>query len=118
PGILTANGGIYPAATANQGAYATMYVTGTGELNQALPSGLPVPSGTAVASLPHPLLPLNVTVGGVPALIQFAGAIPGVVGLTQVNFVVPATVAAGVQPVVITAGGSPSAPAKLTVTTP
>jgi uncharacterized protein (TIGR03437 family) len=118
PGIFTANGSIYPNATAKQGGYATMYVTGTGELNQAQPSGVAVPVGTPVSALPLPLLPLTVTVGGVPALVQFAGSTIGVVGLTQVNFVVPATVAAGVQPVVITAGGYASAPANLMVTAP
>ena len=118
PGIFTSTGGIYPTAIAKQGAYATMYVTGTGELNQAQPSGVAVASGTATANLPVPLLPLNVTVGGVPALIQFAGSTVGVVGLTQVNFLVPSTVPAGLQPVVITAGGYPSAAANIMVTTP
>ncbi len=116
PGILTSNGSIYPTASANQGGYATIYVTGTGEISQSIASGVPVATGTAVSSLPLPLLPINVTVGGVPALIQFEGVTPGTIGLIQVNFVVPATVAAGVQPVVITAGGYPSAAANLTVT--
>ena len=49
PGIFTSTGGIYPTAIAKQGAYATMYVTGTGELNQAQPSGVAVASGTATA---------------------------------------------------------------------
>jgi uncharacterized protein (TIGR03437 family) len=118
PGIFTVNGATYPTASAKQGAYATIFVTGTGELNQAQPSGVAVPTGTPASSLPLPLLPINVTVGGVPALIQFAGLTVGVVGLTQVNFVVPPTVAAGVQPVVVTAGGYPSAPVNLTVTAP
>ena len=118
PGIFTVNGSTYPTASAKQGAYATIFVTGTGELNQAQPSGIAVPAGTPASSLPLPLLPITVTVGGVPALIQFAGSTVGVVGLTQVNFVVPPTVAAGVQPVVVTAGGYPSSPANLTVTTP
>jgi len=118
PGIFTVNGATYPTASAKQGAYATIFVTGTGDLTLALPSGVPVGAGTPVSNLPLPLLPINVTVGGVPALIQFAGSTIGVVGLIQVNFVVPPNVAAGVQPVVVTAGGYPSAPANLTVTAP
>jgi uncharacterized protein (TIGR03437 family) len=116
PGILTSNGSIYPTASAKQGSYATMYVTGTGEISQSIPSGVPVATGTSVLNLPTPLLPINLTVGGVPALIQFEGMTPGTIGLIQVNFVVPTTVAAGVQPVVITAGGYPSVAANLTVT--
>jgi uncharacterized protein (TIGR03437 family) len=118
PGIFTVNGATYPTASAKQGAYATIFVTGTGELNQAQPSGVAVATGTPASSLPLPLLPINVTVGGIPALIQFAGSTVGVVGLTQVNFVVPPSVAAGVQPVVVTAGGYASAAANLTVTAP
>ena len=45
-----------------------------------------------------------------------SGATPGVVGLIQVNFIVPETVDAGVQPVVITVDGAPSIAANLTVT--
>ncbi len=118
PGILTSNGSIYPNASAQQGAYATMYVTGAGELSQPLSSGVPASAGVPASSLPVPLLPLSVTVGGVPAPVQFAGATPDVVGLIQVNFVVPTTVAAGVQPVVITVGGYPGVSANLTVTAP
>jgi len=118
PGIFSVNGSIYPNSTAKQGAYATLYATGTGEISQAFASGVPVPAGTPVSALPLPLLPLNVTVGGTPALIQFAGMTPGIVGLTQVNFVVPPTTPAGVQPVVVTSGGIASAPANLTVTAP
>jgi len=118
PGILTSNGSIYPTASAKQGSYATIYVTGTGEISQPIASGVPVATGTAVSNLPTPRLPINVTVGGVPALIQFEGMTPGTIGLIQVNFVVPTTVDPGVQPVVITAGGYPSAAANLTVTAP
>ena len=95
PGIVSVNGAITPTATAKQGAYATMYVTGAGDVSQGLPTGFAIPAGTALASLPLPLLPLSVTVGGTPALIQFAGLTPGAVGLAQVNFIVPPTVARG-----------------------
>ena len=76
------------------GSFVTMYVTGAGEVSQSLQSG--VPASGSPASLPIRFRwPVNVTVGGIPALIQFAGASPGVVGLIQLNLVVPSTVAHG-----------------------
>ncbi len=118
PGILTFNGSVYPGSPAKAGGFATMYLTGAGELSQPLPSGVSMSASVPASSLPVPLLPLNVLVGGSPALVQFAGATAGVVGLIQVNFVVPPTVNAGVQSVVAIVGGYPSAPANLTVTAP
>jgi len=116
PGILSVNGSISPSSTAKQGAYATMYVTGMGDVNPSILTGFPVQQGTPLNSLPLPLLPVSVTVGGTPALLQFAGLTPGVVGLAQVNFIVPPTVATGTQPVVVTVNGVASAPANITVT--
>ena len=58
----------------------------------------------------------SVTVGGVTAAITFAGIPPGLAGVTQVNFVIPAIVAPGAQPVVVTAGSIASSPGMLTVT--
>jgi uncharacterized protein (TIGR03437 family) len=116
PGIVSVNGAISPSATAKQGTYATMYVTGTGDVTQGWPTGVQVPKGTPVSALPLPLLPLSVTVGGTPALVQFAGLTPGVVGLIQVNFLVPQSVGPGTQPVVVTVNGVASAPANIAVT--
>jgi uncharacterized protein (TIGR03437 family) len=117
PGILTdASGVILGTPTVKAGNYATLYVTGTGEVSPALGSGLSVFGNTTIANLPKPLLPLTVTIGGVPALVQFAGTPPGVVGLTQVNFRVSPTTSAGTQQIVVTSNGVSSAPATLNVT--
>jgi uncharacterized protein (TIGR03437 family) len=61
-------------------------------------------------------LPLTVTVGGVPATVQFSGIPSGVVGVTQINFQVPASVPVGAQQVVVTVGGVDSQPVTLNVT--
>jgi uncharacterized protein (TIGR03437 family) len=58
---------------------------------------------------------VTVTVGGVVATVRFIGIPSGLVGVTQINFTIPATVAPGVQPVVVTVGTAASAPANLTV---
>ena len=66
----------------------------------ATPSG-----GTALSQLPAPQQRTAVTVGGVSAPIVFEGIPPGLVGVVQINFQVPQSVAAGVQPVVVAVGG-------------
>jgi uncharacterized protein (TIGR03437 family) len=55
-------------------------------------------------------------VGGVDAPIQFAGIPAGLVGVTQINYLIPAQAPTGAQPVVVTAGGVASPSAALTVT--
>jgi uncharacterized protein (TIGR03437 family) len=55
-------------------------------------------------------------VGGVPATIDFIGIPNWGVGVTQINFTVPAGVPLGPQPVVVTIGGVASPPVTLTVT--
>jgi uncharacterized protein (TIGR03437 family) len=116
PGIVTdGNGNVNPTPTAQPGSIGVLYVTGDGVVAPALRDGFSPASGTALSSLPHSLLPFSVTVGGVPAFLEFVGITPGVVGLTQVNFMVPGSVPAGVQPVVVTVNGVPSPAVNITV---
>jgi len=62
------------------GGYISLYATGEGQT-----TGSPA----------HPVLPVRVIVGGIPATVQYAGSAPGQVpGLMQVNVQIPA----GVQP--------------------
>jgi uncharacterized protein (TIGR03437 family) len=58
------------------------------------------------------------TVGGIAltsAQIPFVGVAPGLVGVTQINFVIPASVPAGVQPVVVTVGTASTQTAYITI---
>ena len=48
PGIVSVNGAISPTASAKQGAYATLYVTGVGDVTEGFPTG---PRGACVHSL-------------------------------------------------------------------
>jgi uncharacterized protein (TIGR03437 family) len=114
PGIFSNSGALTPAATAKRGSTVLLYLTGDGELSPMLDTGAPPAANTPVAQLPKPRAPLSVTVGGVPAEVVFAGN-PWLVGVTQVNFAVPANAPMGAQPVVVTVGGVSSAPAMLTV---
>jgi uncharacterized protein (TIGR03437 family) len=114
PGIFTNNGALTPSASAKRGSAVLLYLTGDGELNPMLDTGAPPAANTPAAQLPKPRLPVSVTVGGVQAQVAFIGN-PWLVGVTQVNFNVPANAPTGAQPVVVTVGGVSSAPATLNV---
>jgi uncharacterized protein (TIGR03437 family) len=79
-----------------------------------LDTGAPPPANTPPAQLPKPRSPVKVTVGGIPADVTFIGN-PWLVGITQLNFNLPANTPTGVQPVVVTIGGVASAAQTLTV---
>ena len=115
PGILSDGAGnALGPSPVKHGGFGTVYATGLGDVSPALSSGIPVATGTSVANLPKPLLPVTVTVGGIPALVPFAGLTTGVVGLAQINFVAPPSLS-GTQPVVVTAGGVSSAPVNIEI---
>lgn len=86
---LTVNGADNPAKV---GEVIVIYATGAGQTD---PPG--VDGQLAIDVLPKPVLPPKVTIGGVEAQINYAGAAPFLVaGVLQVNVVVP--------PSLITAG--------------
>jgi uncharacterized protein (TIGR03437 family) len=98
---LTYNSASNPAAA---GTIIVLFGTGEGQTNPAGVDGL-----IATSTYPSPALPLSVTIGGQPAQILYGGAIPGqVAGLLQINARVPAGVASGPQPVVVTVGTASS----------
>ncbi len=112
PGIYTLNQqGTGPGAILNQdgvtvnsatnpekrGNVIAIYMTGEGQTNPQGVDGAIIP---AVASaLKKPLLPVTATVGGVDAVVQYAGSAPGLVsGVMQVNVTIPANFAHGHGP--------------------
>jgi uncharacterized protein (TIGR03437 family) len=117
PGIFTdQTGAIVPYGNAIRGQITTLFVTGTGSMTPAIPTGAAPAAGTPVANLPQTDLATSVTVGDVPAPVDFIGVPAGLVGVTQINFQVPGGVGTGAQSVVVTVGGVASAPAMLVVT--
>jgi uncharacterized protein (TIGR03437 family) len=117
PGIfmtLDGAGNLVPSATAKQGSIQLAFITGAGDVAPAIITG--AAPFTTVAKLPVPKLPATLTVGNVPATIDFIGIPNGLVGVTQINFTVPPTAPLGPQPVVVTIGGIATAPVTLTVT--
>ena len=117
PAVLSdGSGNLTPKATVQQGGYATLYLTGAGEVSPTIDTGFAPASTTAASALPKPLLAVSVTVGGTPVFLQFVGNAAGMIGATQVNFIVPASVPVGTQDVVVTVNGVSSVPVKLAVT--
>jgi uncharacterized protein (TIGR03437 family) len=119
PGVFTdassniSNG--LPAAAAGQ--ETVLYLTGAGAVSPSVATGAAPAAGTALNTLPSPAQTTTITVAGMPvtAPLEFNAIIPGLVGVVQVNFTVPAGVPAGRQPVVVTIGGVPSATVYLMV---
>jgi uncharacterized protein (TIGR03437 family) len=117
PGIFLSNGFISaPFSSASRTKPSTLFITGEGKVRPALATGKSPASGTPLLSLPKPQLPVTVTVAGEPAEIVFIGIPSSLVGVTQINYQVPADVPLGVQQVVVSVGDVPSPPAKVTVT--
>jgi uncharacterized protein (TIGR03437 family) len=65
-------------------------------------SGLPAPA----APLPIAVIQPDVTLGGVPLNVIYAGLVPGEVGVYQINASVPGKVPLGMEiPLVVSQGG-------------
>jgi len=90
---------LYPGATtpAKPGEVIVLYANGFGQTSPPVVNGAPTQSGNL------PALPI-VTIGGVQAVVQFAGVVTP--GLYQINVVVPASLADGDATVSASYGGS------------
>jgi len=105
------NGTNQPAA---KGSVIQIFGTGEGQLVPAVLTGSLTPG---VAPFPKPVATnITVTIGGQPAQIQYAGEAPTLVsGVFQINAVVPASVASGNQPLVVTIGSNTNNTQSITV---
>jgi uncharacterized protein (TIGR03437 family) len=90
------------------GDYLSLYATGEG---QTAPAGVDGKLGGSI--LTHPLLPVSVTIGGIPATVQYSGGVQDqVAGLLQVNVQIPSGVQpGGYVPVILQVGDRTSSPA-------
>jgi uncharacterized protein (TIGR03437 family) len=113
PGIfVTPNLFANPSSSGAPNQTLTLYVTGVGPVKPAIPDGA-VPNNINST----PTQSLSMTVGGVPvSTITYQGIPTWSVSVLQINFVVPATVPAGKQPIVVTVGGVASPPAYINIT--
>ena len=94
------------AHPAHSGDVVVIYCTGLGEVNPPVVTGTPAPAAPPAQTVNQ----VKVTIGGLPATVQFSGLTPGLVGVYQVNAVVPAIKAGDQVPVVLTSAGQQSPP--------
>ena len=80
-----------------------IYATGMGRTSPFVDSGLPAPA----LPLPSTVISANVTLGGVPLNVLYAGLVPGEVGVYQINASIPSGVPQGMDiPLVVSQAGS------------
>ncbi len=110
-GIVNQDGSLNGTATpAQKASIIVLYATGGGQTN---PAG--VDGKLASAPLPRSIASISVQIGGIDAVVTYAGAAPGFpAGVMQINVRVPPTVASGVQEILLKAGNVVS-PAGVTV---
>lgn len=95
---------------AHRGGVLVLYATGGGQTNPGGVNGRQVQLVSGTGTYPRPVLPVSVTIGGLPATVQYVGAAPGeIAGLMQINLLIPSGVTPGnAVPVVLTVGGKRS----------
>ena len=91
---------------AKAGETAIAYLSGLGATDNDVASGGAAPGDI----LAHPSTTPTLTIGGKDAKIAFVGLTPGLVGLYQMNFEVPAGLSAGNPEITVTQDGTSSAP--------
>jgi uncharacterized protein (TIGR03437 family) len=79
------------ATPVSRGAYVSIFCTGLGAVSNQPATGAQAPA----SPLARTLTPAIVTIGGQAAVVTYAGLAPGLVGLYQVNAIVPAGVTPG-----------------------
>ena len=115
PGIFAFEGSTVPYSSGDPGQTLVCFITGDGDVTPTLGSGATPPAGTSLSQFPQSRQTLTMTIGGEQAKIVFNGIVTGLIGVTQVNFTIPADLPPGLQPVVVTVGGVSSVPVNIKV---
>ncbi len=102
--VRAANGELAtPANPVHWGDTVVIYVTGLGRTTPAVEQGVPAPFDPLAVALVQP----EVTLGGVRLPLAYAGMSPGLVGVYQINAVVPYGTPSGLGvPLTISQGGA------------
>ncbi len=115
--ILNQDGSVNSSTNpAAPGSVVALYVTGAGLTTPSSTDGL-ITAPAAIASYPVPILPVSVSIYGLPAQVIYAGAAPGVVaGVLQINVVVPADAGPYTSDQVVVTIGDYVSPSAVTMT--
>jgi uncharacterized protein (TIGR03437 family) len=97
---------------AKVGSTIVAYLTGSGPVSPAVATGAISPT----SPLAQVTSSNAASIGGASAQVAFAGLAPGFVGLLQVNIVVPASLATGDYPLIVSINNEPSNSATVSVT--
>jgi uncharacterized protein (TIGR03437 family) len=103
PSIFRAYNGLLVTNTnpIHRGDNITIYLTGLGRTSPAVDSGAPAPSDPLASAVTRPV----VSLGGVDLPVDFAGLVPNMIGVYQINARVVSNVPTGLdQPLTITQG--------------
>jgi len=99
------------ANPAQRGQTIVLYANGLGPVDNPPATGEPAPAQPLANTLTTPV----VTIGGERATVTFGGLAPGFPALYQINAAVPPNVAPGIQPVVVSIGGTDSKPVSIPI---
>jgi uncharacterized protein (TIGR03437 family) len=89
----------HPANPLGRGQFISLYLSGLGDTTPEYNNS------SLVSQLVNLPVKPTVTIGGVQAVVQYAGMVQGAAGLYQLNVSVPQNVPSGDQPVVVTLSG-------------
>ena len=83
------------------GSVISIYATGLGAVTPAVSAGIPAP----VSPLSSTVSTVTASIAGRDATVTFAGLAPGMIGVYQVNIIVPPSTPSGTVRLALYAGG-------------
>ena len=103
-GTPNGDGSLKGSVPAPAGSVLQVFASGLGAVDPTIPTGTVAPA----SPLSRVTLPVTATIGGQSARVSYAGAAPGLVGMYQVNVLVPIGVPSGANRLVLYAGDNSS----------
>ncbi|MBI3207926.1 MAG: hypothetical protein HYZ37_03375, partial [Candidatus Solibacter usitatus] len=106
PAVFRASNGLLVTDTnpVHRGDTISIYVTGLGRTSPAVDAGVPAPGDPLATALVQP----TVTIAGMPAPVEFAGLVPGSVGVYVINARVLSNTPPGLQQTLFVSQGGTS----------
>jgi uncharacterized protein (TIGR03437 family) len=103
-GTRNGDGTISGSVGAPPGTFVSLYATGLGPLTPPVVQGTPA----SMTQLSTTTLPVTANIGGRAAMVSWAGAAPGQIGVYQVNVLVPLGTPAGPARILVSVEGNSS----------